>query len=328
MTAKPKVAFYWCASCGGCEEAIVDLAEQLLDVVGAVEIVLWPVAIDAKRADVEAMEDGEILATFINGAVRTSEQEEMVHLLRRKSKVLLAFGACAHMGGIPGLGNLWDRETIFERVYLTTPTTDNPDGVMPLTEHTANGHRVQLPEFYDTVMALDQVTSVDYVVPGCAPTPNVISAAVAALLSGDLPPPGTVLSPDIALCSECDRRDTKPEDLTISEFKRPHQVIVDDETCLLAQGLLCMGPATRAGCEALCIGGNMPCTGCFGPTSRVRDHGAKALSAIASIIGSDDPDEIDRILDTIPDPIGTFYRYGLPHSLMVRRKRASVEPPA
>ena len=328
MTTKPKVAFYWCASCGGCEEAIVDLAEQLLDVVGAVEIVLWPVAIDAKRADVEAMEDGEILATFINGAVRTSEQEEMVHLLRRKSKVLLAFGACAHMGGIPGLGNLWDRETIFERVYLTTPTTDNPDGVMPLTEHTSNGHRVQLPEFYDTVMALDQVTRVDYVVPGCAPTPNVISAAVAALLSGDLPPPGTVLSPDVALCSECDRRDTKPEDLTISEFKRPHQVIVDDETCLLAQGLLCLGPATRAGCEALCIGGNMPCTGCFGPTSRVRDHGAKALSAIASIIGSDDPDEIDRILDTIPDPVGTFYRYGLPHSLMVRRRQVSVEPPA
>ena len=71
----------------------------------------------------------------------------------------------------------------------------------------------------------------------------------------------------------------------------------------------------------------MPCTGCFGPTSRVRDHGAKALSAIASIIGSDDPDEIDRILDTIPDPVGTFYRYGLPHSLMVRRRRVTAEPP-
>ena len=328
MTAKPKVAFYWCASCGGCEEAIVDLAEQLLDVAGAVEIVFWPVALDFKRSDVEAMEDGEILAAFVNGAVRTSEQEEMVHLLRRKSKVMVAFGACAHMGGIPGLGNLWDRETIFERVYLTTPTTDNPDGVMPLVEYTSNGHRVELPDFYDTVMALDQVTTVDYVIPGCAPTPNVISAAIGALLSGDLPPPGTVLSPDVALCSECDRRDTRPEDLSITEFKRPHQVIADDETCLLAQGLLCLGPATRAGCEALCIGGNMPCTGCFGPTSRVRDHGAKALSAIASIIGSDDPDEIDRILDTIPDPIGTFYRYGLPHSLMVRRRRVTAEPPA
>ena len=54
MSDKPKVAFYWCASCGGCEEAVVDLAEKILDVVGAVDIVFWPVALDFKRADVEA----------------------------------------------------------------------------------------------------------------------------------------------------------------------------------------------------------------------------------------------------------------------------------
>jgi F420-non-reducing hydrogenase small subunit len=203
---------------------------------------------------------------------------------------------------------------------LTTPTTENPDGVVPMTEHASNGHKLELPGFYDTVKALDQVTQVDYVLPGCAPTPNIIGEAVGALLSGDLPPAGTVLAPDVALCSECDRRETKPDDLEVTEFKRPHEVIVDEETCLLAQGLLCLGPATRAGCGALCVNGNMPCTGCFGPTSRVRDHGAKALSAIAAVIGSDDPDEIDRILDTIPDPVGTFYRYGLPHSLLVRKR--------
>ncbi|MCB2223328.1 MAG: oxidoreductase [Actinobacteria bacterium] len=321
MTAKPKVAFYWLASCGGCEEAVVDLAEDLLGVADAVDIVFWPVALDSKRADVEAMEDGEILAAFVNGAVRTDEQEEMVHLLRRKARVMVAFGSCSHMGGIPGLANLWDKEAIFDRVYRTSPTTDNPDGVVPKTEYASNGHRVTLPGFHDTVRALDQVTTVDYVVPGCAPTPNIIAAAVGALLSGDLPPAGTVLAPDVALCSECDRRDTKPDDLTITEFKRPHQIIADEDTCLLAQGLLCLGPATRAGCGALCIGANMPCTGCFGPTSSVRDHGAKAAGAIASLVGADDPEEIERILSTIPDPIGTFYRYGLPHSLLVRKRQ-------
>ncbi len=105
MSEKPKVAFYWCASCGGCEEAVVDLAEQILDVVAAVDIVFWPVALDFKKADVEAMEDGSILASFVNGAIRTTEQEEMAHLLRRKSKVLVAFGSCAHLGGIPALAN-------------------------------------------------------------------------------------------------------------------------------------------------------------------------------------------------------------------------------
>ena len=103
MSDKPKVAFYWCASCGGCEEAVVDLAEKILDVVAAVDIVFWPVALDFKKADVEAMEDGSILAAFVNGSIRTTEQEEMAHLLRRKAKVLVAFGSCAHLGGIPAL---------------------------------------------------------------------------------------------------------------------------------------------------------------------------------------------------------------------------------
>ena len=96
---------------------------------------------------------------------------------------------------------------------------------------------------------------------------------------------------------------------------------IDPEQCFLEQGVLCMGPATRAGCEALCVNGNMPCSGCFGPTSRVKDYGGKALSAIASIVDSDDEDEIDRILEGIPDPIGTLYRYSLPASLLRRKVR-------
>jgi len=84
-----------------------------------------------------------------------------------------------------------------------------------------------------------------------------------------------------------------------------------------------MGPATRAGCEALCIKGNMPCTGCFGPTSRVKDQGAKFLSAITSMIDSNDEAKIARIVERIPDPVGTFYRYSLPASLLRRKKMES-----
>jgi len=85
-----------------------------------------------------------------------------------------------------------------------------------------------------------------------------------------------------------------------------------------------MGPATRGGCEALCIKGNMPCTGCFGPPGRIRDYGGKILSALASIVGSKDDDEIVKILDSIPDPIGTFYRYSLPVSMLRRKKMEAV----
>jgi F420-non-reducing hydrogenase small subunit len=324
MSEKPKVGFYWCASCGGCEEAVVDLAEKVLDVVAAVDIVFWPVALDFKKKDVEAMEDGSILATFINGAIRTTEQEEMVHLLRRKSQLLIAFGACSHMGGIPGLANLWDRKSIFETSYIDTPSTVNPDRVMPVMEHKENGHTVTLPGFFDTVRSLDQVADVDYYLPGCAPTPKLIWMAVETLLSGELPPKGTVISPDVALCDECPRKESRPIELKLTEFKRPSQVLIDEDTCMLAQGVLCMGPATRAGCEAQCIDGNMPCTGCFGPTSRVKDQGGKILSAVASIIDSNDPAAIDQIMDSIPDPVGTFYRYGLPTSLLRRRKMETV----
>lgn len=326
QTEKPKIAFYWCASCGGCEEAVIDLAESLLDVVAAVDIVFWPVALDFKKKDVEAMEDGSIVATFINGAIRTTDQEEMAHLLRRKSQLVLAFGACSHLGGIPGLANLYDRASILARLYLETPSTENPEGVIPQITYSENGHEVTLPGFYETVRTLDQVIDVDYYVPGCAPTPKILAAAVEVLLSGELPPKGTVLSSDVALCEECPRKESKPEDLALREFKRPHEVLIDEDTCLLAQGVLCMGPATRGGCEALCIGGNMPCTGCFGPTSRVRDYGGKMLSSIASLVDSNDEAEIERILSQIPDPLGTFYRYSLPASLLRRKKTEAASP--
>ena len=324
MTQKPKVAFYWCASCGGCEEAVVDLAEAILDVVAQVDIVFWPVALDFKRKDVEALPEGAILATFLNGAIRTSEQEEMAHLLRRKSRLMIAFGSCSHTGGVPGLANLFRREAILETVYRTTASTVNPEGVLPQPESRYDGQTLTLPVFDDSVRPLDQVVEVDYYLPGCAPTPKLVAQALGVLLSGDLPEKGSVLAPDRALCDECPRKASKPEKLALKAFRRSSEVIADPEQCLLAQGLLCLGPVTRGGCEALCVSGNMPCTGCFGPTSRVRDYGGKAISAIASIVDSNDEEEIRRILEKIPDPTGTFYRYSLPASLLRRRRPDSA----
>ena len=252
MPDKPKVAFYWCASCGGCEESIVDLAEDILGVLNAVDIVFWPVAMDFKKTDVDAIADGGILVSMINGAVRTSEQEEMARLLRRKSKLVIAYGACAHTGGIPGLANQFEREQILRYVYEDSPSTVNPGHTRPQTASAEDGRTVTLPEFRSMVRTLDQVISVDYYLPGCPPVPRMLKAAI-------------------------------------------------------------------GGCGAQCITGNMPCGGCFGPTSNVRDQGAKILSAIASSVSAKESDGIDAILASIPDPVGTFYRYGLPGSLLRRK---------
>ena len=316
MFEKPKVAFYWCASCGGCEESIVDLAEDLLDVVGAIEIVLWPVAMDFKKRDIEGMLDSSILAALVNGSIRTSEQEEMARLLRRKSKILVAYGSCAQMGGIPSLANQFGKEQILEYVYQQSPSVVNESRVLPQRETRDNGFNATLPRFHTLVRSLDQIVEVDYFLPGCPPTPKLTKQALTTLLSGNLPPKGTVLAPDVALCEECARKSSKPTDLHFSRFNRPHETMIDANKCLLAQGILCMGPATRGGCEALCVQGNMPCTGCFGPTSRVRDQGAKMLSSLASSVEAKGEKEIDEILKGIPDPVGSFYRYGLAKSLL------------
>jgi len=322
--AKPKVAFYWCASCGGCEEAVVDLKEDILKVTDAVDIVLWPVALDFKKKDVEALGDGEIAVSFINGAVRTEEQEEMVKLLRTKSGLVVAFGSCAHIGGIPGLGNFWTRDTIFQRVYKEVPSVENPEGTIPEEKTTVDVGELTLPEFYDTVKTLDQTIPVDYYLPGCAPPPDLIMNAVNAILKGELPEKGAVLAPDKSLCDTCPRNETKPEKLSIKEIKRPHEIELDPEKCFLEQGIICVGPATRSGCGERCIKANMPCRGCFGPVDGVIDQGAKALSAIVSLLGLEGEEkmteeDVEKLVNGIVDPAGTFYRFSLPASLLRRR---------
>ena len=307
-SGKPRVAFYWCASCGGCEVTVLDLEEKLLDVAAAVDIVFWPAVLDFKKADIEAMADRSLTAAFVNGSVRTSEQEEMALLMRRKAQLLFAFGSCAQLGGVHGLANLSGKEALFQTAY--------GDAVRPRTISRADGFLLDLPDFFDRVRAIGQVVEVDYYIPGCPPTSKIVGQALEALLAGKLPERGTVLAPDHALCDECPRKETKPEKLTIKQFRRPHQTPVDDKECLLAQGLLCLGAATRAGCEALCVRANMPCNGCFGPTSRVSDFGAKALSGIASLAAGENADEVDRVLADIADPTGLLYRYSLPASLL------------
>src|SRR5512139_624343 len=144
---KPKFAMYWAASCGGCEIAVLNIGEKILDVDANFEVVFWPVAMDAKYKDVEAMPDKSILLTLFNGGIRNKENEEIAHLMRRKSQILVAFGSCASEGCIPGLANLSKPKVIFETVYNTV-TTDNPGGIQPVYEYQAPEGVLYTPEFY------------------------------------------------------------------------------------------------------------------------------------------------------------------------------------
>ena len=318
---KLQLAFYWAASCGGCEIAVLDIDEKILDVIGLADILFWPVAMDFKYKDVEAMEDGHIDVCFFNGAIRTEEQEHIAQLLRKKSKVLVAFGACAVNGGIPGLANVADRNEVFNVAYLDNPSTLNPKKIVPKTSVKVKEGTLTLPKFYNTVKTLGQTVDVDYYLPGCPPTPDMIMTAVGAIVENKLPPKGSIIGPMKSVCDEC--RFEKSEK-KIKEIKRVYEVDKIEDKCLLEQGIICLGPATRGGCDARCLDANMPCTGCGGPTPNSIDQGAKMMSALSSILGLEgeekmSDEEVQKLIDQIVDPVGTFYKYALPSALINRK---------
>ncbi len=318
MTDKPKFAMYWAASCGGCEIAVLNIHEKILDVDANFDVVFWPVAMDAKYKDVEAMEDGSILLTLFNGGIRNDENEHIAKLLRKKSKILVAFGSCANEGCIPGLANLSDSREIVGTAFNTI-TTDNPHEIYPRTTFDTPEGEIHIPKILRVLKTLDQVVDVDYYMPGCPPESHQIAAVidlVVQVLQGkaELPPKGTVIGAgNSTVCDECQRtRNVK----TIKAFKRIWGIAPDASLCLLEQGIPCNGPATRSGCNARCPAAGAQCIGCYGPADGVVDYGARLITSFASVIDSNSPEEIDRILDGLVDPTGQFYRFNLAGSLL------------
>jgi F420-non-reducing hydrogenase small subunit len=325
--SKPKLAMYWAASCGGCEISTLNIGTNILAVDEAFDIAFFPCIADFKYDDVRGYPDGYIDLCLFNGAIRNSENEEMAHLLRRKSKVLVAFGSCAYEGCIPGLSNLTNRAATLRAAYQDSPTGDETRTVLPQPVTKVPEGELHIPLFYETVRALDQVVPVDYVIPGCPPESHQIWAVLQAVISGaTLPAPGgTILGAGtVAVCEECPLEKNVKQ---ITRFYRPYEIIPEPGLCLLEQGLMCMGPATRSGCGALCPRVGMRCEGCYGPLDG-QDQGARILAAVASVVAVGKPGEdeaemeaaIEAAMDTLADPIGTFYRFSMAHSMMGRSR--------
>ncbi|MBI5352201.1 MAG: oxidoreductase [Chloroflexi bacterium] len=316
---KPKFAMYWAASCGGCEIAVLNTHEKILDVDANFEVVFWPVAMDAKYKDVEAMEDGSILLTLFNGGIRNDENEHIARLLRQKSKILVSFGSCACEGCIPGLANLSPVGDIVQTAFNTI-TTDNPHEIYPQTTYDVPEGELHIPKLFSVLRPLDQVVDVDYYMPGCPPESHQIAAVIDLVIKvvkgeAQLPPKGsTIGAGDSTVCDECPRsRNVK----LIKEFKRIQDIAPMDPTlCILEQGIPCNGPATRSGCNARCPQAGTQCIGCYGPAEGVMDYGARLITAFSSVIDATTPEEIEHILDGIPDPTGQVYRFNLAGSLL------------
>jgi F420-non-reducing hydrogenase small subunit len=306
--------------------SLLNLNERLLDFEAGFDFVFCPCLLDTKLDTVESWEDGWIDITLFNGAIRNAHNAEMARLLRRKSRTLVAFGTCATEGGIPGLSNLKTAPEHLGDLYLEGPSAGNPPGIVPLEATEVDGGTLRLPAVSKRVATLSQVVPVDYSMPGCPPETARLWDVLQLLARprGEWPERGSVLgSGPSTVCAECSR---SRGDRSIARLYRTHETVPNAEECLLDQGLLCMGLATRQGCGALCPGVNMPCSGCYGATG---DHGAAMIGALGSVLdlcasqapGEAGTGELARSLWTaVPDPAGSLYKFSLAGSLLGGRR--------
>ena len=184
-----------------------------------------------------------------------------------------------------------------------------------------DGFTLEIPSFYRRVYKLADIVDVDYFVPGCPPAPNQVKDVIlcgrqrgsaAQKIRG-----GRLRQGSVRRLQAHERRERKPNtSIALSKLSR-----IPSE-CLMEQGILCMGAATRSGCGVRCPNSDQGCRGCYGPLAEVVDQGTKFLSAIASIIDSKDPSEIEEILSSLPDFVGYAYRFGMPASKLQRSYRS------
>jgi F420-non-reducing hydrogenase small subunit len=276
-----RVAEEWLNACSGCEISVVDLGERLLKVLELVEFVHIPVLMDHKYygqlGDGKHLHIPEADVGIISGSIRNSEHLEVAEEMRKQCKIIVALGTCATHGGIPALANSYENLEILDR-YYSTETTDKADF------RPSDG----IPTLLDATYALDEKIKVDVYLPGCAPHPDQVFMGLAALL-GLMP----LALADKSVCDTCPTiREGKGQVKQLRRFlQAPHYGAPDEPLdkmrCLLEQGLLCMGPVTKAGCGGdgvvpRCIIARVPCRGCYGPVEQDGNQLLGMLNALAS----------------------------------------------
>lgn len=291
MVSRITVATGWLQCCSGCHISFLDMHQGLTDILDQISLVSSPV--------MDVKEIPEVTIGIVEGAVGNEHNVEVLQEFRKKSKILVALGTCACFGGIPGLRNLYQKEAVLERCFVTTEST--LDGHIPVS--------AEIPVLLDSVKPLGDVVPVDYLIPGCPPLPSTIKTVLETLIQGKEP-----VLPERNLCAECNRKHQemlvpKREFLAESVVSYMELEEIDPDKCFLEQGVLCMGPATREGCHARCLQGNIPCRGCMGPTPGALEQGAKIINALASVLPAGG-------LMFMDDIVGTGYRYSMPVSII------------
>ncbi|MGB5889879.1 MAG: methyl viologen-reducing hydrogenase [Thermoanaerobaculia bacterium] len=287
------VSSEWLNACSGCEISILNIGDAILDLIPEkLELVHIPALVDSKyfgpRGDGEKLTLPQATVGLVSGAVRNAEHEKVLKEMREKVDILVALGTCATDGGIPAQANIFPNEDIFEKVFTDCPTHE------PVETPT----RV-VPQYTDTVKAIDEVVKVDIFIPGCPPHPDWIADALLALLDGKT----EWALPERSVCDTCPV--IREEKSGGGAIKRPLENFEYDADeplekmrCIMEQGYLCLGAVTRSGCAGKegtprCISARQSCRGCFGPIRKGAKPLVDFMGALSSV-GQDPKSVIDR----------------------------------
>ncbi len=297
---KSRISTEWLSGCSGCHIAMVDLHEKLMNLIDDVEFVRIPLFKDEKgypEADVGLVE----------GAVGSEHDRKALLRMRESCRKLVAFGTCAVYGGPSGIGCLYGKDTILNKIYMDTVTA-SADGKLP----------EGAPELEQSVIPLNEVVDIDFYIPGCPPHPYFIAIAIKTIL-GDSVPAISIKT----VCSECSRRMEKREGV---QLKRGVSTASEEDVCFLSQGVICLGSVTLDRCRAQCPCKGIVCTGCAGPSIDIiaephldiRTMIARRMNMLTGI-------DRREIIDYMQKEARTFYSYALSSPVIYRKPSVEIK---
>ncbi len=235
---KPRLGVFKFSSCDGCQLSLLDLEDELLALTAEVEVAYFLEASTSAKG-------GRYDVALVEGSIATAEDVKRIEDIRRRSRHLIAIGACATAGGIQALRNFGELD-------------DFASGVYP---------RPQQLRVLATSTAISEHVKVDFELQGCPVDRRQLLDVVLALLHRR-----RAVVPGHSVCVDCKLR--------------------GNECVLVASGIPCLGPITRAGCGAICPAYGRGCYGCFGPSETFN---ARSLAGRWKELGDRRPDVVRRL---------------------------------
>ena len=170
IMAKKKIGTVWLGGCSGCHLSLLDIDERILDVARLADIVKCPI--------VDGKEFPEVDIALVEGSVTSDEHLHEILHIRKQAKVLVALGDCAVMTNVTGMRNYLQLNEVFDTAYVSAISNDD---LGSLPDHPA------LLRLHEKVFPLQEVVDVDYVIPGCPPSADVIFYVLSEFLNDRVP---------------------------------------------------------------------------------------------------------------------------------------------